>query len=85
MPGVYSEEKKRVKNEIEACDISVIFQGSTRLGEALGIVLRFFSEGCIKQRLVKIAMLSNSLSGEELARELLTTLSTELGIGEVSF
>ena len=51
-------------------DVSVIFDGSTRLGEALGIVLRFFSEGCIVQRLVKIAMLSKLLSGEELAREL---------------
>ena len=33
------------------------------------------------QCLVKIAMLSKLLSGEELARELLTALSTELGIG----
>ena len=62
-------------------DVSVIFDGSTRPGEVLGRVLRFFSEGCIVQRLVEIAMLSKSLSGEELARELLTTLSTELGIG----
>ena len=72
LPVIYSEEKKRIKNEIE---------GSTRLGEALGIVLRFFSERCIKQHLVKIAMLSKSLSGEEWARELLTAISTELGIG----
>ena len=33
------------------------------------------------QRLVKIAMLSLLLSGEELARVILTALSTELGIG----
>ena len=44
-------------------------------------MLRFVSEGCIKQHLVKIAMLSKSLSGEELATELLTALSTELRIG----
>ena len=44
-------------------------------------MLRFFSEGCIKQRLVKIAMLNKSLSDEELARELLTALSTEVEIG----
>lgn len=81
IPVIYSEEKKRIKNEIVNRDVSVIFDGSTRLGEALGIVLRFVSEGRIKQRLVKIAMLSKSLSGEELARELLTALSTELGIG----
>ena len=81
IPVVYSEEKKGIKNEVEGRDVSVIFDGSTRLGEALGIVLRFFSEGCIKQRLVKIAMLSKPLTGEELAREILTALSTELGIG----
>ena len=44
-------------------------------------MLRFLSEGCIRQRLVKIAMLNKSLSGEELARELLTAPSTEPGIG----
>jgi hypothetical protein len=70
IPVIYSEEKKRIKNEIEGRDVSVIFDGSTCLGEALGIVLRFVSEGCIKQRLVKIAMLSKSLTGEELARQL---------------
>ena len=43
-------------------------------------MLRFFSEGYIKQHLVKIAMLNKSLSGEDLVRELLTALSTELGI-----
>ena len=61
-------------------DVSVIFDGSTCLGEALGRVLRLFSEGCIVQHLVKIAMLSKLLSGKELDRELLTALSTELGI-----
>ena len=78
---IYSEEKKMIKNEIKDHDVSFIFDGSTRLGKALGIVLRFFSEGCIVQRLVKIAMLSKLLSDEELARELLPALSTELGIG----
>ena len=72
-----------MKNKIEGLDVCVIFDGSTRLGEALAIVLRFFSQGCIKQCLVKVAMLSKSLSGEELARELLTVLSTELGIGGI--
>jgi len=81
IPVIYADEKKKIKEEIEGRDVSVIFDGSTRLGEALAIVLRFFSEGHIKQRLVKVAMLSKSLCGEELARELLTALSTELGIG----
>ena len=43
IPVIYSEEKKRIKHDIEARDVSVIFDGSTCLGEALGIVLRFVS------------------------------------------
>ena len=84
IPIIYAEEKKRIKSEIEGHDISVIFDGSTRLGEALGIVVRFVSEGCIKERLVKIAMLARSLSGEELVRELLTALSN-LELVEIIF
>ena len=79
-PLIYSEEKKRIKKEMKDHDVSDIFDGSTRLGEALRRVLRFSSEGCIVQHLVKIAVLRKLLSGEELARELLTALSTELGI-----
>ena len=77
IPVIYSEEKKKIKEEIEGRDFSVILDGSARLGEPLAIVLRFFSQGCIKQRLVKVAMLSKLLSGEELARELLTAISTD--------
>ena len=65
IPVLYVEEKKKIRSELEGRDVSVIFDGSTRLGEALGIVLRFFSEGVIKERLVKIAMLAKSLTGED--------------------
>ena len=34
----------------------------------------------VQQRVVRIQLLAKSLSGEEIARELITTLSTELGI-----
>ena len=74
--GSHSKQQKRIKNEIEGRDVSVVFDGSTRL-RLVGRVLRFVSEGRIKQRLVKMSM----LSGEELARELLTALSTKLNIG----
>ena len=57
IPVLYLEEKKKIKDEIEGRDVSVIFDGSTRLGEALAIVLRFFSQGCIMQRLVKVAVI----------------------------
>ena len=61
--------------------MSVIFDGTSRLGEALAIVLRFVtSEWSIEQRLIKVQLLSKSLKGEEIARELIHTLTTEYGI-----
>ena len=60
--------------------LCMVFDGSTRLGEALAIVLRYCSGWAIKQKLVHLSILAKSLCGEEVAREVLTVLSTELGI-----
>ena len=47
----------------------------------LAVVLRFADENfAVQQRVVRIHMLAKSLSGEEIAREIIATLSTELGI-----
>ena len=80
VPVIQGEEKKRIRSEIDGQDVSIIFDGTTRLGEALAVVLRFFSGWKIQQRLVRISLLAKSMTGEEAARELLTVLSTELGI-----
>ncbi len=55
--------------------MSVVFDGTTHVDEALAIVLRFFDEK-IKQRLVCLKLLSKSMTGEEQAREIISTLST---------
>ena len=68
---IQEEEKKRICSEIDNQDVSIIFDGTTRLGEP---------GWTIEQRLVQISLLAKSMMGEELARELLTVLSTELGI-----
>ncbi len=80
IPVIRREEKKRICEEIDGQDVSVIFDGTTRLGEAMAVVLRFFLGWTIQQRLVRLSLLAKSMSGEEVARELLTVLSTELGI-----
>ena len=77
---IQGEEKKRIRSEIDGLDVAIIFDGTTRLGEALAVVLRFFSGWKIQQRLVRISLLAKSMTGEEVAREILTVLSTELGI-----
>ena len=48
--------------------------------EALAIVLRFVDDYEIKQRLACIKLLKKSMTGEELARVLISTLSTTLGV-----
>lgn len=40
IPLIRKEEKERIKSEISASNVAVIFDGTTRLGEALAIVLR---------------------------------------------
>jgi len=82
IPFIPSEEESRVRSEIAGKKVSVVYDGTTRLGEALAIILRFVSSGWkIEQRLVRVQMLSQSLSGEEIARELISIPSVSFSIG----
>ena len=80
IPFIQSEEQQQIKTELEGKKVSVIFDGTTRLGEALVIVLRFIDGFVIKQRLVRFQTLVKSMTGEEIARELINVLSIEYGI-----
>ena len=82
IPFILKEEKCKLKEEINGKDVAVIFDGTSRLGEALVIVLRFVDveSWSIQQRLVRMQLLGKSLCGDEIARELISILSTELGI-----
>ena len=58
IPFVANEEQKRIKQEIEGRDVSVVFYGTTRLGEALAVIVRFIDDGWeIVQRLVRVQLL----------------------------
>ena len=80
IPFLHAEEKRKIKAEIAGKNVSVIFDGTTRLGEALVIVLRTVTSFRINQYLVCFQTLSKSMTGEELARELIRVLSTEYGL-----
>ena len=55
IPFVSSQEHTRIKEEIGGKHLSVIFDGMTRMGEAMGIVVRYItSEWKIQQRLVRL-------------------------------
>ena len=81
VPFILKEEENRIRSEIDGQQISVIFDGTSRLGEALAIVVRFIDgDWCVQQRIVRVQMLSKSLSGEEVARELISVLSVSYGV-----
>ena len=77
IPFVQQQEKKSVKDQINGRRVSVIFCGTTHVCEALVIVLRFVDEKWnLQQRVVQLMLLAKSISGEELARQLIVCLST---------
>lgn len=81
IPFIFKQEQSLIKEEIVGKPVSIIFDGTTRLGEALAIVLRFVDDSfTIQQRLVSIQLLAKSLTGEEIACELVKVLSTTYSI-----
>ena len=81
VPFILTKEQAKIKQEIEGKDVSVIFDGTTRLGEAMAVVIRFVdNEWKIEQRLLTLKMLAKSMTGEEIARELVSVISTSFSI-----
>ena len=62
-------------------DLSIIFDGSTRQGEAVAIIVRFLDNNClITQRLVRINVYSKSVNADELAQVLNQCLAVDYGV-----
>ena len=81
VPFILKEEEARLKNEVNGKHISVIFDGTSRLGEALVVIVRFIGEEwTLEQRLIRMQMLSKSMTGQEIARELISILSVTYGV-----
>ena len=79
------QEIERINQELEmpgqvgmTRDLSVIFDGSTRQGEAIAIIVRFLDNNWnIIQRLVRIDVCSKSVNANELAQVLNQCLSVD--------
>ena len=71
-----------MKNEIAPHDgYSVVFNGSSRLGETLAIVIRFIDKDWnIQQRLMRLETLAKSLKHQELAQRLIQCLAVDYSI-----
>ena len=58
IPFIRSQEISLIKDEIAQKNVGVIFDGATRLGEALAIVVRFVDDWEVKQRLIRLQLLT---------------------------
>ena len=81
IPFILEEEKARIKQSIQGQFLSVIFDVTSHSGEALAILVRFVNNSwIIEQQLLAIQLLSKSLTGEEIAHELVQILSVSYSI-----
>ena len=81
VPFIQKQEKQLILSELEDQYISIIYDGTCRLGEALCLIVRYITnDWSIQQRLIALKMLQKSLTGEEIAREVISTLSIEYHI-----
>ena len=81
IPFILEEEKARTKQSVQGQFLSVIFDGTSHSGEVLAILVCFVnSSWIIEQRLLAIQLLTKSLTGEEIAHELVQILSVSYSI-----
>lgn len=81
IPFIHGQEMERIRADIASRPVSVTFDGTTRFGEALAIVLRYVTDDFkVQQKLVKAQMLAKSMTGQEIARELISVLSVSYGV-----
>lgn len=79
IPAVLDKEKETLKEDLKvAKEASVIFDGTARLGEALGIVERYIQQDLKPtQRLIRLELLAKALKGEQLAQRLMSCLAMD--------
>ena len=83
IPFILGQEKDELKCILKGRPISVIFDGTTRVGEVFVIVVRYVDTSeswSIRQKLIRLHVLATSMTGEEIAREVVSALSVEYSI-----
>ena len=80
VPFILQEECSRTRKEVSGKLVSIIFDGTTRLGEVLVLILHYVQDWEVKQRLVRVDFLQKSLNAEELARQIISALSVTLSV-----
>ena len=65
VPLIVAQEQTEIKKELSGRPVSVVFDSTTRLGEAMAVVLIFVdSSFTIQQRLIRLQLLAKSMTGE---------------------
>lgn len=80
VPFILEEANSTISKELVGKDVSIIFDGTTRDGEALVLLLRFVDEWELKVRLVRFQLVKSSVCGDELARIMIEVLHRKLGV-----
>ena len=64
IPLLVSQEQADIRGELSGRPISVVFDGTTRLGEAMAVVVRYIDTSFnIQQRLIRLQLLAKSMAG----------------------
>ena len=66
IPFILEQEYECICQEVKGKDVAIIFDGTTRDGEVLVVLVRFVESWTIKQRLVRLRLLKSSVNGDEL-------------------
>ena len=75
IPVVHSMYVKQVSAELEGVPVSIIFDGSTRLGEAFALVVKFVTTDLkICQRLLSLKCVAKSMSASDVSGLLVDVL-----------
>lgn len=80
IPFILEKANSTISKELVGKDVSIIFDGTTRDGEALVLLLRFVDEWELKLRLVRFQLVKSSVCGDELARIMIEVLHRKLGV-----
>ena len=81
IPFILDKEIQDLKRAIEGKSVAVIFDGTTHICEAMVVVLRYVDDDWqIKQQVCRLMLVAKSMTGEEVAHQLIAALSTELSI-----
>ena len=80
LPFILHEEMAKLKSEVQGQPISIIFDGTTHVCEAMVMVLCFIDDQwSIQQRVGSLKLLAKSVSGEEVAQQIVSVISQEFG------